>query len=78
MRTGASSESSRDKAIRKQMSFLAGLFEEAIVQKQCERLHHIGEGRLQAADECLEEEAKCRRGLAKLERMTEEVTTWTS
>ena len=71
----ASSESRRDKAIRKQMEFLAELFEEAIVQKQCEELHHIGEGRPLAAAECREEEAKCRRGLAKLERLTEEVTT---
>jgi len=75
MRTGASSESRRDKAMKKQMSFLVELFEEAVVQKQCERLHHIGEGRLLAAAECREEEAQCRRGLAKLESMTEEVTT---
>ena len=75
MRTGASSESRRDKALKKHMGFLAELYEEAIVQKQCEELHHIGEGRLLAAAECREEEAKCRRGLAKLERMTEEVVT---
>ena len=75
MRTGASSESSRDAAFRKHATFLAELYGGMIVQKQCEELHHIGEGRLQAAAECREEEAKCRRGLAKLESMTEEVVT---
>ena len=72
---GKAGASRRDKAIRKQTEMLAELYGGMIVQKQCEELHHIGEGRLLAAAECREEEAKCRRGLAKLERLTEEVTT---
>ena len=75
MRTEASSESRRVKALKKQMTFLAELFEEAVVETQCQEVYYEGQRRPEPAEECRERERHCRRRAEQLASMTEEVAT---
>ena len=74
MRTGASS-SRRDAARKRYEKFLIELFEEAIVETQCQRNYYEGQRRPEPAEECRERERACRRRAEQLASMTEEVTT---
>jgi len=70
---GKAGASRREAALRKQMTFLAELFEEAIVETQCQEVYYEGQRRSEPAEECRERERHCRRRAEQLARLTEEV-----
>ena len=74
-KSGASSDSSQEAALKKHMSFLAELYEEAIVEMQCQEGYYEGQRRPEPAEDCRRREQQCRRRLAKLQRLSEEVVT---
>ncbi len=74
-RADASKDSSRVAAILKHMRCLAEMYEETVVEMQCEELYYEEQRRSEPAEDCRARERQCRRRLAQLSTMSEEVTT---
>ena len=74
-KTGASSESSRMKALRKQMESLVEWFEEAIVEELSWADRYENEHRPEPAADCRVGAEQNRQRLADVQRLAEEVVT---
>lgn len=72
-KTVASSDDSRVAAIKQHIRFLAGLYEETVVEMQCQASYYEEQRRPEPAEDCRRRERQCRRRLARLEKRSREL-----